>query len=107
MAQAWYHLGVALWLTQQSDPAVRALQKSVALAPDHGDYRYQLGAAYAQTAHYREAIPELARASKQLSTNAVVWATLGDAYQQLSRYKEARDAYRQSLRFDPKNDCGA
>jgi Flp pilus assembly protein TadD len=49
MAQAWYHLGVALWLTQHPDPAVRALQKAVALAPDHGDYHYRLGAAYAQT----------------------------------------------------------
>jgi cytochrome c-type biogenesis protein CcmH/NrfG len=46
----------------------------------------------------------LVRASKQLPANAEVWATLGDAYQQLSRYKEARDAYRQALRFDPKND---
>jgi tetratricopeptide (TPR) repeat protein len=77
MAQAWYHLGVALALTKQTAPAVNALQQAVSLAPGHADYRDRL---------------------------ALAWATLGDAHQQQHRYKEARDAYRQSLKLNPNND---
>ncbi len=72
MAQAWYHLGVALWLTQQADPGVRALQKAVTLAPDQGDYRFRLGSAYTETGHYAEAIPELRLAARRLPANAAV-----------------------------------
>ena len=79
MAQAWYHLGVALWLAQQQGDAVRALQRAVTLAPDQGAFHYRLGSANKQTARYREAVPELVRASRQLSATAEVgktWARL-------------------------------
>ena len=61
-----FGLGASLWLSQQTDPAVRALQKAVALAPDQGDYRFRLGSAYNETGHYAEAIPELRRAARNL-----------------------------------------
>ena len=92
LAQAWYHLGVALWLVQQPDPAVRDLQKAVALAPGHADYRFRLAAAYNDTGHYAQAIPELQRSARQLPTNAAIWEALGVALQQQRRFKEARDA---------------
>src|SRR5579863_8856896 len=49
MAQAWYHLGVALWLSKQADASMHALQRAATLAPDNGEYRFRLGSAYNET----------------------------------------------------------
>jgi tetratricopeptide (TPR) repeat protein len=67
----------ALALTKETKSAIAALQKAVALAPGRADYRDHL---------------------------AFAWATLGDSYQQQHLYKDARDAYRQSLTLNPNND---
>jgi tetratricopeptide (TPR) repeat protein len=68
---------VALALAKQTNSAVTALQKAVALAPGQADYRDRL---------------------------ALAWATLGDSYQQQRRYKDARDSYSQALKLNPHND---
>lgn len=76
MAQAWYHLGVALWLAHQNDIGLEALRKAVSLAPDHADYRSRLSAAYSET---------------------------GLAYQKHVRYGDARDAYKRAVTLEPTN----
>ena len=105
MAQAWYHLGVALWLTKSK----RIPPYAACSVPLH----WLPIMAIITTAWERRTCKPLTTSMpfrnwdgprKTTHANAGAWATLGDACQALHRYGPARDAYRQALRFDPKND---
>jgi len=105
MAVAWYHLGVASWLAQHPETAIKALRNAVTLAPGNGDFHFRLGSAYSNLFEDAKAIPELTLAAKLLPQKAEVWGELGHVYQRQKRYVEARDAYRHALSFDANNNA--
>ena len=86
MAAAWYHLGVARMLQQQTS-GVADLQKAVSLAPANAEYRFRLGSAFNEVQRYSDASTELRLATKQLLKNPAVWAALGLALQKQKRFK--------------------
>ena len=90
-------------MTNQIDPAVRAMQRAAELAPEVGAYRLRLGVAYSETGHYEEGVTELLAATKQLPRSVDGWQALALCYQRLQKFLEARDAYKAALDLNPTN----
>ncbi|MCE5256799.1 MAG: tetratricopeptide repeat protein [Spirochaetaceae bacterium] len=75
-------------------------------------YKYtclSMGILYIQRQEYDKALAELEKAKvskNDTDANFMRYASLGDAYSELTRYDEAIDAYRNALQCDPE-DAGA
>lgn len=100
LAQAWFHLGVARLILQQPS-GIADLQKAVALDPANADYQFRLGTADKEAGRYADAVVQLRAAAQKMPNKSAVWLSLGEALQQQSQFKQARDAYGRAVQLDP------
>src|SRR5579859_3532468 len=103
--EAYYHLGVALWLTGERENALPSLVKACELKPDDEAFRLRLGSAYLELSRYHDAEREFVELSRRRPSNSKAWQNLGMARQQLRDYAGARDAYEKALEIEPSNDA--
>ena len=89
------------WLT-----ALLIAAMSVSLAADkRADAKSQVefGIAIAKAGLWRDAVTHWQKAIKIDPTYAAAWNNLGIGYEQLGRFKEAREAYEMALKLDVNN----
>jgi len=85
------------------DRAERLVKHALEKEPENAYYVDSLGWVYFQRGDYARAVTELERAVKLVAEDPVMLEHLGDAYTELSRYKDALAVYQHSSRLQESN----
>ena len=94
-------LGVALLAQGKLAPAVEALERAVAAAPDFPHARIDLARAYREVGRPEDARRELQRVLKQAPALEGAWLAYGDVLVDLEKYVDAKFAFEQARLLDP------
>jgi tetratricopeptide (TPR) repeat protein len=97
---AHYHLGVALWLKQDPDGAIPAMQEAAKLDPKNAGYRSRLAAMFSEVGHDDDALRE-AHAGVKLAPRAELWNLIGLIHQKKNALEAARDAFAKAVALKP------
>jgi protein O-GlcNAc transferase len=104
-AGAHFHLGVALWQSNDREHGLPELQAAARLEPRSFDYRYRLAGAYLELEEYPAAISELREAVALDGTKASAWEQLGRVLQSTGDPAGAKNAFEHATEADPANDA--
>ncbi|MGQ9583782.1 MAG: tetratricopeptide repeat protein [Anaerolineae bacterium] len=99
-------LGLMHLLLGNTQEAISALQKAVALQPD-ADNHHALGNAYYEDQEYDKALAEYQAALAADPTRVASVVALGDTYEKLGQTDEAIAAYREALALEENADVHA
>jgi tetratricopeptide (TPR) repeat protein len=94
-------LGVALLAQGKLAPAVEALERAVAAAPEFALARTDLARAYREVGRPEDARRELQRVLKQAPALEAAWLAYGDVLVDLEKYADAKFAFEQARLLDP------
>jgi tetratricopeptide (TPR) repeat protein len=98
--ESWALLGGLYLSTNQIDPGIQALERSIAINPKNAGAQFSLGSAYFRKGNYEGAVKaiELGLQIKPDVLEAVF--DLGNAYFRMGNYKSAIGAYRKAIAKD-------
>jgi tetratricopeptide (TPR) repeat protein len=85
------------------DEAERLIVTALKQEPENGYYIDSLGWVYFMRGEYDKAVVHLERASELVRDDPVILEHLGDAYQSLSRFRDALAAYKKSMDLQGEN----
>ena len=96
-------LDKALQLMEEGkyERAVELLRTAVDLAPDHPQYRYELGYAFFQLNRFEEAIQEVKTVEEHPEATDLYPLLVGQAYEQLGNRQAASEAYQAGIQRFP------
>jgi len=100
-ARAYEFLGRTLMYAGRPVEALDLIKKGVRLKPLNL-CNQTLGAAYREVGQYEEALTEFKKCIKHTPNNIIAHSQVADIYARTGRYKEARDAWSEVLKIDPK-----
>ena len=105
---AWALLGQVHLLRSEHEACLSALEKAVALAPNHAENIALLGDALAVMGRPDEAIPKIERGMRLSPVYPSYFAViLGNCYQQKENWELAIGAYRNAVDLGPESPIGA
>lgn len=84
------------------EKAVLLIEKALELEPDNGYFRDSLGWAYYRLGKLDDAAAELEKAVRMVQ-ELVIHEHLGDVYEDMGRFEDARRQYELALELDPEN----
>ncbi|HEV2972248.1 MAG TPA: tetratricopeptide repeat protein [Pirellulales bacterium] len=99
--QVWAALGVAKENMKDFAGAEEAYRKSIVLAPDRADHRFEFGDFLQARKRYKEAAAVFREAIELRPFDAATQFRLGACLQSLGDNPGAADAYRNALRYNP------
>ena len=105
-AEAWHHLGIALFGLGNHDGAVRALSYAIEANPKDATSSLYLGNLHISRKRYREAAGALKRSTEIDPTCQEAWHGLGIALSNLMQMAGANDAFRHAVELKP-DDVGS
>ena len=94
-------LAIASAATGDTDGAIKAYEKAVALAPKAVPLRRRLANLYVSKRDYSGAIRHLRAVADQMPQSAQVWADLGEVYYVAQVLGDAETMFRKALALDP------
>jgi adenylate cyclase len=100
-ARAYEFLGRTLLYAGRPEEALDLINKGVRLRPLNL-CNLHLGSAYREAGQYEEALTELKKCIKHTPNNIIAHSQVAAIYASTGRYKEARDAWSEVLKIDPK-----
>lgn len=100
---AWYRLGITLGRTGPMDEAINALSKTLELRPTDNEARFVRAVLLGNEKRNIEAEAEFVEVTRRVPNYAEAWFSLGKIRVRLGKTAEARAAFLQCLRLDPKN----
>lgn len=103
----WIVNGNNFYLQKEFDKARAEYSKVLAISPNNIKANYNLGNSYYELKDYKKAITHYSRvtqASSEKSDKAVAFHNMGNSFMQLQEYEKATEAYKNSLRNNPKDN---
>jgi hypothetical protein len=100
-ARAWRSVGLALIASDETDDALRALERAVTIAPDDGDAHFLLGQVLFAAGDIAGSAVRADRAAKLLPARADVHDLLGRVRAVEGRFSEAQALFERALLLDP------
>ena len=83
--------------------AISAFERALAVAPDHPEALYLLGATLFNDGRAADAVDPLERAARKLRNQPAITGCLAHAYFALGRFADAQRAFRNASRLEPGN----
>lgn len=90
-------------MNKKLDEAEQLVMIALKQEPDNGYYIDSLGWVYFMRGEYDKAVAQLETASQLVRDDPVILEHLGDAYQSLSRFRDALAAYKKSMDLQGEN----
>jgi adenylate cyclase len=102
-ASAYVWLGMSLTYAGRPEEAIEMIKRGIRLTPFSPAYYMQnLGNAYRETGRYEEAITEYKKCVQRQPNNIMGYSLLSMTYALSGRYEEAREAWAEVLKINPK-----
>lgn len=101
--EARYNLGLTYLQMHKFEPAKKEFRTLLAVNPNVADAHHSLGIIAYQEQDYEECATQIGQAAQINPNVAAYWLDEGTCLTELSRFNEAREAYGNCLRLEPKN----
>lgn len=100
-ANGYYMLGDQAYAQKNYKEAATQLQEAIKIYPHDWNYHFKLGLALKKSGYGAKAVDSFKAASDLNKSDFKVWKGLANSYYQVSRFEEAKDAYKKALECNP------